>query len=175
MYIYTYGKPIKFLTDHQALEPLIKRNCSNKTYSARLTRWLDRLAHFMINVNHMAGNRLAFTDYLSRNPVSLPPTDDAYDEEYVINNILPHYSVISKYGCLSNHMNQSERGTEKSGRKRNNKPRLTTRVNKLPLIAFTATYIHAQIPTIRTVLSLPQLQWMQKRLKISKQHTSQLK
>ena len=36
--LYIYGKPIKLLTDHQALEPLIKRNRSNKTYSARLTR-----------------------------------------------------------------------------------------------------------------------------------------
>ena len=35
--LYIYGKPIKLLTDHQALEPLIKRNRSNKTYSARLT------------------------------------------------------------------------------------------------------------------------------------------
>ena len=44
IYIYVYGEAIKLLTDHQALEPLIKRNRSNKTYSARLTRWLDRLA-----------------------------------------------------------------------------------------------------------------------------------
>ena len=112
-----YGIPIKLLTDHRALEPLIKRNRSNKTYRARLTRLLDRLAHFTINVNHLAGKHLALTDYLSRNPVSPPPTDDSYDEEYVINNILPHYSFISKHGCLSNHLNQSERGTERSERK----------------------------------------------------------
>ena len=37
--LYVYGKPIEFLTDHQALQPLIKRNRSNKTYSARLIRW----------------------------------------------------------------------------------------------------------------------------------------
>ena len=110
------------MTDHQALEPLIKRNHSIKTYSARLTRWLDRFAHFTINVNHIAGKHLALTDYLSRNPVSPPQTDDAYDEAYVINNILPHYSFISKYGCLSNQMNQSERSTEKSERKTNNRP-----------------------------------------------------
>ena len=36
--IYIYGKPIKLLTDHQAPELIIKRNRSNKTYSARLTR-----------------------------------------------------------------------------------------------------------------------------------------
>ena len=120
--LYIYGKPIKLLTDHQALEPLIKRNRSNKTYSARLTRWLDRLAHFTINVNHIAGKHLALTDYLSRNPVLPPQADDTYDEEYVIYNIIPHYSFISKYGCLSNHASQSENGTEISERKSNNEP-----------------------------------------------------
>ena len=121
--LYIYGKPIKLLTDHQALEPLIKRNRSNRTYSARLTRWLDRLAHFTINVNHIAGKHLALTDYLSRNPSAPPQTDDVYDEEYVINNILPHYKFISKHGCLSNHTNQSENGTTDSERKTNNEPR----------------------------------------------------
>ena len=32
--LYIYGKPIKLLTDHQALELLIERNRSKKTYSA---------------------------------------------------------------------------------------------------------------------------------------------
>ena len=60
--LYIYGKPIKLLAHHQALEPLIKRNRSNKTYSARLTRWLDRLAHFDIDIKHIAGKHLALTE-----------------------------------------------------------------------------------------------------------------
>ena len=56
--LYIYGKPIELLTDHQALEPLIKRNRSNKTYSARVTRWLDRLAHFDIQIKHVARKHL---------------------------------------------------------------------------------------------------------------------
>ena len=46
-----YGKKVLLYTDHQALEPLIKRNRSNQQYSARLTRWLDRLAHFTLQFN----------------------------------------------------------------------------------------------------------------------------
>ena len=107
--LYIYGKLIKLLTDHRALEPLIKRNHSNKTYSARLTRWLDRLAHFSINVRHIAGKHLALTDYLSRNPTAPPQAaDDAYDE-YVINNIAPHLNFMNKFGCLSNQIDQSQR------------------------------------------------------------------
>ena len=104
-----YGKPIKLLTDHQALEPLIKRNHLNKTYSARLTRWLNQLAHFSINVSHIAGKHLALTDYLSRNPTAPPQADDAYDKEYVINNIAPHLNFMNKFGCLSNQTDQSQR------------------------------------------------------------------
>ena len=43
-----YGKKVYLYADHQALAPLIKRNRCNKQYSARLIRWLDRLAHFDI-------------------------------------------------------------------------------------------------------------------------------
>ena len=93
--LYIYSKPIKLLTDHQALEPLIKRNRSKKMYSAGLTRWLDQLAHLTIKVKNIAGKHLALTDYLSRNPSAPPQTDEAYDVEYVINNVIPHYKFIS--------------------------------------------------------------------------------
>ena len=74
-------------------------------------------------MSHIAGKHLALTDYLSRNPTAPPQTDDAYDEEYVINNILPHYKFISKRGCLSNQFDQSEGETDKSEHKANNKIR----------------------------------------------------
>ena len=99
--LYIYGKPVELLTDHQALEPLIKRNRTNKTYSARLTRWLNRLAHFDINIKHIAGKHLALTDYLSRNPISKPELIENYDEEYVINCIMPLLEFINNYGSVA--------------------------------------------------------------------------
>ena len=99
--LYIYGKPIELLTDHQALEPLIKRNRTNKIYSARLTRWLDRLAHFDINIKHIAGKHLALTDYLSRNPISKLEPIENYDEGYVINCIMPLLEFINKYGSVA--------------------------------------------------------------------------
>ena len=53
-----YGKKVYLYTDHQALEPIIKRNRCNKQYSARLTRWLDRLANFDIAIQLIAGSNL---------------------------------------------------------------------------------------------------------------------
>ena len=67
---YTYGKEVTLKTDHQALQPLLKRNRAHKQYSARLTRWLDRLSHFDVNVQYCAGKHMKLTDYLSRNPVT---------------------------------------------------------------------------------------------------------
>ena len=60
-----YGKQVQLFSDHQALEPLLKRNKTNKQYSARLTRWLDRLNHFDICLKHTAGEEIKFTDFIS--------------------------------------------------------------------------------------------------------------
>ena len=99
--LYVYGKPIELLTDHQAMEPLIKRNRSNKTYSARLTRWLDRLAHFDINIKHIAGKHLKLTDYLSKNPISKPEPIETYDEQCVINCVIPLLEFINTHGRIT--------------------------------------------------------------------------
>ena len=63
--LFIYGKPMKLLTHHQALEPLTTGNRTLKTYSARLTRWLIRIGYFRRNVNHIAGKHIALTDCLS--------------------------------------------------------------------------------------------------------------
>ena len=114
---YLYGKKVFLYTDHQALEPLIKRNRSNHQYSASLTRWIDRLAHFDIAVQHIAAKNLKFTDYLSRNPVEGAPTENKYDEEYVINILTEHAKLNAKYGSLFD--SQSERSKQDTETKQN--------------------------------------------------------
>ena len=98
--LYIYGKPIELSTDYQALEPLRKRNRSNKTYSARLTKWLDRLAHFDINIKHNAGKHLALTDYLSKIQQQIR-TNKNYDEEYVIYCVITLLEFINNYGSIT--------------------------------------------------------------------------
>ena len=56
---YVYRKKVNLLTDHQALQPLARRNRAQKQYSARLTRWLDRLSHFDVNVQYTAGKNIS--------------------------------------------------------------------------------------------------------------------
>ena len=113
-----YGKKVYLYADHQALEPLIKRNRCNKQYKAKLIRWLDRLAHFDIAIQHIAGSNLKFTDYLSRNPVGRATPDDNYNEEYVINILSEEAKLNAKYGQLfADQSDNSKCATEtKNGR-----------------------------------------------------------
>ena len=97
---YLYGKKVYLYTDHQALELIIKRNRCNKQYSARLSRWLDRLTHFDISIQHIAGSNLKFPVYLSRNPVGGATREENYEEEYVINIITEHAKLNLKHGRL---------------------------------------------------------------------------
>ena len=80
--IYLYGKQVQLFWDHQALEPLLKRNKANKQYSAGLTRWLDGLNHFDISLKHTSDRKIKFTDFWTavnlpknRNRTKIPKTN----------------------------------------------------------------------------------------------------
>ena len=63
---YLYGKQVQLFSDHQTLEPLLKKKQKkNKQYSARLTRWLDRIKNCDITIKYTAGEEINF---ISKNP-----------------------------------------------------------------------------------------------------------
>ena len=65
---YVYGVPFKITTDHKALATVLKGQKANKTYSSRLTRWVDGLYPFDFEVIHGPDRTLGIADYLSRTP-----------------------------------------------------------------------------------------------------------
>ena len=67
---HVYGVQFKVNSDHKALMSVLKPNRGNKTFSSRLTRWVDRLQPFDFVV-HVAGRTLGMADYLSRHPTEL--------------------------------------------------------------------------------------------------------
>ena len=93
-------KKIILIPNHPAVEPLIKINRCCRQYSARLTRLLDRFAHFDIAIQHIAGSYLKCTDFLSRNPVENATTEDVYDEQYVFNILSAQVNLNIKYGPI---------------------------------------------------------------------------
>ena len=95
-----YGKQVLLFSNHQALEPLLKRNKINKQYSARLTRWLDRLNHFDISLKYTAGKEINFNDFISRNPTEIAFPKEMYEEEFVINAIAQLATVNGRVGRI---------------------------------------------------------------------------
>ena len=115
---YVYGKRVNLLTDHQALQPLLKKNRTHKQYSARLTRWLDRRSHFDVNIQYTAGENIPLTDYLSRHPFA--PTEIAElenkadgqnetesDEEFVVNQIYGLFEFNRARGSIKQFSKQT--------------------------------------------------------------------
>ena len=102
-----YGKQVQLFSDHQALEPLLKKNKSNKQYSAQLTRWLDILNHFDITLKYTAGKEIKFTDFISRNPTEIVEPEENYEEEFVINAIAQLATANYRIGRIFNQSNHS--------------------------------------------------------------------
>ena len=65
---YLFGTKFQIVSDHKALTSVLKGNKNNKTYSSRLTRWVDRLLPFEFEIAHAPGRTMGITDYLSRHP-----------------------------------------------------------------------------------------------------------
>ena len=83
----------------------------NKQYSARLTRWLDRLNHFDICLTHTAGKEIKFTDFISRNPTENPEPEENY-EEFVINAIAQLATANARIGRVFDKSNGADAAKE---------------------------------------------------------------
>ena len=68
---YVYGTKFEVISDHKALMNVLKNNRGNKTYSSRLTRWVDRLLPFEFDVVQVPRRTLGLVDYMSRHPSEL--------------------------------------------------------------------------------------------------------
>ena len=88
---YVYGVKFQVISDHKALASVLRPNRGNKTFSCRLTRWVDRLLPFEFEVIHAPGRVLGFADYLSRHPTELKGTvvkaEKLWNDWFTVNTI----------------------------------------------------------------------------------------
>ena len=88
------------LTDHRALQPSLKRKRAHKQYSAILTRWLDRLSLFDVNVKYTTDKNNPLKDYLSRHLITdsdeseVDSKTESRVETEVEKKEVRHYSTI---------------------------------------------------------------------------------
>ena len=111
-------KRVGSLTDHQVLQALLKKNRAHERYSARFTRWLDRLSHFNVNVQYTAGKNIPPTDYLSRHPIvpiEITELDNKADglneavteEDFIINQIYGLFELNQTRGSIKRFTEQA--------------------------------------------------------------------
>ena len=67
----------------------------------------------------MQANFLNITDYLSRNPISNLEPSENYDEENVINGIIPFLEFINKYGSITDKRETTTRMNQMNSHKSN--------------------------------------------------------
>ena len=65
---YVSGVAFGIVSDHKALQSVLRSNKGNKTFSSRLTRWVVRLLPFEFSILHTPRRTLGMADYLSRHP-----------------------------------------------------------------------------------------------------------
>ena len=102
--LHLYGKRIRAFSDHQAVELLLKKNKSNKQYSARLTRWRDRINHFDITLKYTVEKEIKFTDLISSYPIEIAEPEEKYEEDFVINAIAQLATVNYRIGRMFNQL-----------------------------------------------------------------------
>ena len=95
---YVYGVQFKVISDQKALMAELKPNRANRTFSSRLTRWVDRLLPFEFEVVLVAGRTLGMADYLSRHPTELEgaslKAESLWIEWFTVNSVISLKDVL---------------------------------------------------------------------------------
>ena len=104
---YILGYHFTLRTDHRALLTALKNNRCNKTAFSCLSRWVDRLVPFSLEVQHLAGKNMGWADYLSRSPSGKAPlfraTTPLFLLQYAAKFVLClHSALISHTSVLAN-------------------------------------------------------------------------
>ena len=116
---YLYGTKFRISSDHKALTSVLKGNKNNKTYSSRLTRWVDRLLPFDFEIAHAPGRTMGITDYLSRHPS--PIEGESIKATELWNTWFTVNHVNNLNAVLANELNEPIRGRKWIKLQRNDK------------------------------------------------------
>ena len=116
--IYVYGVQFKAVSDHKALMSVLRPNRGNKTFSSRLTRWVDRLLLFDFEVVHVSGRTQGMADYLSRHPSDLKgasmEAEMIWNEWFTVNSVNSLNDVLDSSAKASRGSEAAEMNDEKT-------------------------------------------------------------
>ena len=82
---------------------VLKPNRDNKTFSSRLTRWVNRLLRFEFEVVHVPGRTLGMSDNLSRHPTALQgatvKAESLWNEWFTVDSVISLNNVLDINGA----------------------------------------------------------------------------
>ena len=88
------------MSDHKALATVLRGNKSNKIYSSRLTRWVDRLLPFDFEIFHAPGKTIGIAEYLSRHPSQLKgesvKAKELWNKWFTVNHVNHVNSILAE-------------------------------------------------------------------------------
>ena len=81
---YFYVKKFSVITNHRTFLSIPSKHQSNKSYSSRLSRGIDSLFSFQFKTEHLAGGKMCYVVYMSRNPYQPVKFFSNYYEEILV-------------------------------------------------------------------------------------------
>ena len=96
-----FSKRVRFFQScvcHQILISAINAIKKSETSQSRITRWIDRITQFTLDIKHLAGTKIGVIDYNFRNPVGLALSSIEYDDELIlawIKSFISNFELIS--------------------------------------------------------------------------------
>ena len=124
---YIYGRKFEVVSDHKALETALKSNHGNKTYSSRLTSWIDRLLPFDMKGIHQPGRTLGLANYLCRHPSVFNEKEwpknakELWENWFVVNSVEEINKDYYRQLCTNHRLNKffnQPKGIEQSASER---------------------------------------------------------
>ena len=109
---YVYGEQFKIISDHKTLMSVLKPNRRKKSFSSKLTTWVDRSFLFDLDALHVAGRTLGMAEYWSRHPSELQEAvlnaETLWIEWFTVNSVISLNDVGEKNEASSEQSKPAE-------------------------------------------------------------------
>ena len=111
---FVYGREFEEVSDDKAFTSILKGNRANKTFSSRLTRWVDRSLPFQLNVVQVLGRTMGMADCLSRYPSENSSFEQKIKAEelsnswFTVNEITNRNSIVLATANQNTHIAENQ-------------------------------------------------------------------
>ena len=111
------GVKFKIRSDHKPILTVLRPNRGNKTFSSRLTRWVNRKLTFEFEVIDVAERTLGMADYLYRHHTEIQgaaiKAETLWNERFTVNSVTSLNNILVKKEATSAATNEQRKPASK--------------------------------------------------------------